>query len=298
MTKRQEELRSAAIFVLPAVAILAVFIVYPAIATLVLSLFDGEGGFVGLRNFITVLSHEHTLNLDRFPGKSPPWGSLIHNGIWIVVHLPVTLILGIILANVLYNIKGGPTIKAIIFLGMVIPMIVGGVMIRFLFDSSSGVIPHLLRTFGAEGVVTRTWTAYPQTSLAALILGSILLWTGFSLTMHASGLATISKDYYEAADVDGAGVLTKFFRITIPMLAPVTSVVIAMTLLWEIKIFDIVYAATEGGPGGSSMVLSFQMYRYAFRQLNHNLAATVATILSLFTLLVGVWLSKRNKEGT
>ncbi|MFP4012300.1 MAG: carbohydrate ABC transporter permease, partial [Spirochaetaceae bacterium] len=164
MTKRQEELRSAAIFVLPAVAILAVFIVYPAIATLVLSLFDGEGGFVGLRNFITVLSHEHTLNLDRFPGKSPPWGSLIHNGIWIVVHLPVTLILGIILANVLYNIKGGPSIKAIIFLGMVIPMIVGGVMIRFLFDSSSGVIPHLLRTFGAEGVVTRTWTAYPQTS--------------------------------------------------------------------------------------------------------------------------------------
>ncbi|MFW5776100.1 MAG: carbohydrate ABC transporter permease [Spirochaetota bacterium] len=297
MTKRTSELASAAMFVLPAVVVMGVFIVYPAVATLVLSLFDGEGGFVGLQNFVAVLSHEDTINVDRFPNQSPPWGSLIHNGLWIVVHLPITLLLGIVLANVLHDVVGGPIIKAVIFVGMVVPMIVGGVIIRFLFDESSGVIPHLMRAAGADGLVARTWTAYPQTSLAALIFGSILLWTGFSLTMHASGLSTIPRELYEAADVDGASVLTKFFRITIPMLAPVTSVVIAMTLLWEIKIFDIVYAATEGGPGGSSMVLSLQMYRYAFRRLDYNLAATVATILSLFTLVVGLWLLRRQREG-
>ncbi len=297
MTKRQAELGSAAVFVFPAVTIMGVFIIYPAVATLVLSFLDADGSFVGLRNFITVLTHEDTINVDRFPTRSPPWGSLIHNGLWIIVHLPITLLLGIILANLLHNIIGGPIIKAIIFIGMVVPMIVGGVIIRFLFDSSSGIVPHLLRSLGSEGLVTRTWTAYPQTSLASLILGSILLWTGFSLTMHASGLSTIPKELYEAADVDGASVLTKFFRITIPMLAPVTSVVVAMTLLWEIKIFDIVYAATEGGPGGSSMVLSLQMYRYAFRRLDHNLAATVATILSMFTLVVGLWLLKRQRKG-
>ena len=297
MTKRQAELTSAAVFVLPALIAMGVFIVYPAVATLVLSFFDGEGTFVGIRNFVTVLTHEDTINLERFPGQSPPWGSLIHNGLWIVVHLPVTLVLGILLANLLHNIVGGPVIKAIIFIGMVVPMIVGGVIIRFLFDQSSGIIPHLMSLLGADGLVTRTWTAYPQTSLAALILGSILLWTGFSLTMHASGLSTIPRELYEAADVDGASMLTKLVRITIPMLAPVTSVVIAMTLLWEIKIFDIVYAATEGGPGGSSMVLSLQMYRYAFRRLDHNLAATVATILSSFTLVVGFWLLKRQKQG-
>ena len=297
LTTRQHELLSAAVFVVPAVAIMGVFIVYPAIATLVLSFLDSDGNFVGSQNFVTVLSHEHTLNLSRLlAGESPPWGSLIHNGLWVIVHLPITLILGLVLANLLHNIKGGPTIKAIIFIGMVVPMVVGGVLIRFIFDAGSGVVPAFLRAVGVEGLVTRTWTAFPQTSLAALILGSILLWTGFSLTMHSSGLSTIPKDFYESADVDGAGVFTKFTRITVPMLAPVTSVVIAMTLLWEIKIFDIVYAATEGGPGGSSMVLSFQMYRYAFRQLNHNLAATVATILSAFTLLVGLWLLRRNRE--
>ncbi len=297
MTKRQADLGSAAILVLPAVTIMGVFIIYPALATLVLSFFDGDGTFVGLQNFVTVLTHEDTINLQRFPGRSPPWGSLIHNGLWIIIHLPITLVLGIILANLLDNIVGGPVIKAVIFVGMVVPMIVGGVIIRFLFDSGSGIVPHLMRATGAEGLMTRTWTAYPQLSLWALILGSILLWTGFSLTMHASGLSTIPKELYESADVDGASVFTKFFQITIPMLAPVTSVVIAMTLLWEIKIFDIVFAATEGGPGGSSMVLSLQMYRYAFRRLDYNLAATVATVLSLFTVIVGIWLLKRQRQG-
>ena len=78
------------------------------------------------------------------------------------------------------------------------------------------------------------------------------------------------------------------------MLTPVTSVVIAMTLLYEIKIFDIVYAATLGGPGGSSMVLSLQMYFYAFRRLDTPLASSVATVLTFFTLAVGVWLVRKN----
>ena len=115
--------------------------------------------------------------------------------------------------------------------------------------------------------------------------------------MHASGLSTIPRSLYEAADVDGAGTLRKFFSITIPMLAPVTIVVIAMTILYEIKIFDIVYAATMGGPGGSSMVLSLQMYFYAFRKLDTNLASAVATLLTSFTLIVGLWMVKNSLKG-
>ena len=283
-------------FVLPAVALMAIFIVYPAIKTLLQSFFDAEGNWVGLRNFITLLTHYETIDMSRFPRKGPPWGSLIHNAIWILIHLPVTVMLGMIFAVMLNEIKGGAFIKSVIFLGMVIPMIVGGVIIRFLFDENSGVVPLLMRTLGIDAL-DLSWTAYPQTSLMSLILGSILLWTGFSLTMHAAGLSTIPKELYEAADVDGAGILRKFFFITVPMLTPVTSVVIAMTLLYEIKIFDIVYAATLGGPGGSSMVLSLQMYFYAFRRLDINLASTVATVLTLFTLAVGIWLVRNTMRG-
>lgn len=279
-------------FVLPALFLMSVFIIYPAITTLFQSFLDGNGDWVGFANFQELLGHYDTLDLDRFPSKSPPWGSLIHNGIWILVHLPITVMLGIIFAVMLNSIKGGPAIRGIIFMGMVIPMIIGGVLIRFLFDENSGVVPLLMRTVGIDSL-DKTWTAYPQTSLLALIAGSILLWTGFSLTMHAAGLSSIPKSYYEAAVLDGAGHLRVFFSITIPMLAPVTAVVVAMTLLYEIKIFDIVYAATMGGPGGSSMVLSLQMYFYAFRRLDYNMASAVATLLTSFTVLVSIWLVRR-----
>ena len=296
MKKRVRQWGIAAVFVLPAVILMAVFIVYPAVGTLIKSFLNSEGNWVGLANFKTLLAHYDTLDLKRFPWKGPPWGSLIHNGIWVLIHLPITVMLGIVLAVMLDKIKGGSLIKSVIFLGMVIPMIVGGVIIRFLFDENSGIFPLLMRSLGIESL-GHSWTAYPQTSLAALIIGSILLWTGFSLIMHASGLSTIPRSLYEAADVDGAGTLRKFFSITIPMLAPVTTVVIAMTILYEIKIFDIVYTATMGGPGGSSMVLSLQMYFYAFRKLDINLASAVATLLTIFTLIVGLWMVKNSLKG-
>jgi multiple sugar transport system permease protein len=276
-------------FLLPGVILMAVFIIYPSVATLVQSFLNAEGEWVGLANFAELLGHYDTLDLSRFPSKSPPWGSLIHNGLWILVHLPITVMLGIVFAVILNGIKGGPAIRGIIFLGMVIPMIIGGVIIRFLFDENSGIVPLLMRTIGLDAL-DLTWTAYPQTALVALIIGSIMLWSGFSLTMHAAGLASIPKSYYEAAAIDGAGHLRVFFQITIPTLAPVTAVVVAMTLLYEIKIFDIVYAATMGGPGGSSMVLSLQMYFYAFRRLDYNMASAVATLLTASTLVVSLWL--------
>jgi multiple sugar transport system permease protein len=273
-----------------------VLIVYPAIKTLFLSFFDQQGQWVGLSNFLALLRNEDTLNLARFPTESPPWGSLIHNALWILVHLPTTVLIGMVLAVMLHRIRGGPFIKSVIFLGMVIPMIVGGVIIRFLFDQNSGLVPLVMRALGSAQL-GKSWTAYPQTALLALIIGSIWLWTGFSLTMHGAGLATIPREIYEAAEVDGASTVRKFFQITVPMLAPVTSVVVAMTLLYEIKIFDVVYAATLGGPGGASMVLSLQMYFYAFRKLDYNMASAVATLLTMFTVGIGVWLIRRNLRG-
>jgi multiple sugar transport system permease protein len=296
MEKRLRQWGIAYGFVLPAVILMGTFIVYPATKTLLQSFFNKEGNWVGLQNFITIFNHYDTLDLSRFPSKGPPWGSLIHNIIWILIHLPITVSLGIIFAVMLNSLKGGAFIKGVIFLGMVIPMIIGGVIIRFIFDENSGIVPLLMRTLGIDAL-DHSWTAYPQTALIALIAGSILLWTGFSLTMHAAGLSTIPKSLYEAADIDGAGHLRKFFHITVPMLAPVTSVVIAMTLLYEIKIFDIVYAATMGGPGGASMVLSLQMYFYAFRRLDFNLASAVATLLTFFTLIVSIWLVRQSLKG-
>ena len=97
MTRRTREWALAASFVLPAVILMGVLIVYPAVKTLLLSFFDEQGSWVGLKNFIALLQNEDTLNLSRFPNTYPPWGSLIHNAVWIIIHLPVTVIFGMVL---------------------------------------------------------------------------------------------------------------------------------------------------------------------------------------------------------
>jgi len=275
-------------FIAPALALISLLIVLPAMQTVALSFTDKRGAFVGLRNFIEVLSDSDTLNLAGFPPGPPPWGSLVHNAVWILLHLPLTVGLGLILAVLLERARGATFLKSVIFLGMVTPMIVGGVIIRFLFDENAGVVTAIMRAVGLTAL-GRSWTAYPETALPALILGSVWLWAGFSMILYSAGLATIPRDYYEAAAVDGAGPLQQFWYITVPSLRPVTMVIVAMTILWELKIFDIVYTATLGGPGGATMVLALQMYFYAFRALEFPRAAAVATMLSLFTLIVGLW---------
>ena len=283
------------LFVLPALILLMTFVVIPAVRTLSLSVLNEDGEFVGLQNFQDVLSGKDILNLDRFPFDSPPWGAIPNNAVWILIHLPLVVSLGMILAVLLKDVWGASFIKSVIFLGVVTPMVVGGNIIRFLFDDNAGIVNAALKAVGLTEYV-KTWTSYPDTALLALILGSVLLWTGFSLILYSSGLSTIPNELYEAAEVDGANPIQRFYYITVPMLKPVTVTVVSMTLLWELKIFDLVYTATGGGPGGASTVLALRMYSLAFKALDSNKSAVIAVLLTVLTLIIGVWLSRANRE--
>ena len=288
---KKSKLSHFLIFMAPALVLIVTFVIYPSLRTIFTSFLDENGKF-SLKNYVEVLKSRDTFDPEGF-SRGFPLGTLFHNLIWIAIHLPLTISLGLILAVILRKVKGGNILKSIIFLGMVMPMIVGGVMVRFMFDGSVGVVNGFLRIFGIEG---KTWTAYPDTALFSLIFGSVWLWTGFSMVLYSAGLETIPKDFYEAAAIDGATPLKIFFKITIPLLKPVTVVVTIMTLLWELKIFDIVYVATMGGPGGASNVLALQMYTYAFRELNYGKASVVAVILTVSTLLASIPLTKSAGE--
>ena len=276
--------RGRILFFLPAVILLAAFVVYPVMSTVWLSFKTPNGEFAFIKNYTEILTQPEIVDLRGF-SRGFPYGALIHNIIWIVIHLPLTVMLGLILAVILRDVKGGALIKSIIFLGMVTPMVVGGIILRFLFDGSVGILPSLLALFG---IGQRTLTAHPDTALFSLIFGSLWLWTPFSMVLYSAGLETIPHYVYEAAVIDGASPLRIFFLITMPLLRPVTGVVVTMTFLWVLKIFDIVYVATMGGPGGASNVLALQMYMYAFREFNTNAAAVVATFLMIIALVVSI----------
>ncbi len=284
------------LFFVPATILLIVLVVYPVLQTLALSfLGPSSGGFVGFDNYGNVLGRSETIDLRD---TQFPLGTLIDNLLWIAIHLPMTLFTGLFLALTLQKVRGASVVKSMVFLGMVTPLIVGGIILRYLFDEKSGMVPQFFGAIGIKSLAIQ-WTQYPSTLLFGLIFGSVWLWTGFSLIIYSAGLTTIPKDYFEAAQIDGASSWQMFRKITWPLLRPITLVVVTMTVLWELKIFDIVYAATNpnGGVGNAADVLALQMWRYAFRAGNYAEAAVVATLLSGLTLLVASFMFHRMVVG-
>jgi len=242
-------------------------------------------GSLGLCSYIEALQDPETID------------SIIHNLTWVLIHLPASIMLGLFFALLLqWKIKGASLIKAIIFSGMVIPMIVGGLLIRFSFEKGVGIVPQLFRLMGVPSLY-KTWTAYPDIALYALIIGSVWLWTGFNMVVFSAGLAAIPKEYIEAAMVDGASKLQVFLRIILPLLKPSLTIALLTTFIYELKIFDIVYVATQGGPGDASMVLALLVYFFGFREYNLGKAAAVAVLLVMISLVPAVQIAKLTTAG-
>jgi len=284
------------IFILPALILIALIIVFPAVETIRWSFWSWDGlqmtGFAGFENYIELFRSSSFINLARFPFQGPPWGALIHNIVWVIIFIPVTAFLGLFLAVLFREVKGGSVLKSMVFLGMVVPLVVGGMIIRFMFDERAGIVNALLRVVGL-GDLARTWTAYPNTALLSLILGSIWIWTGFAMIIYSASLELVPKDLYESASVDGASAWKTFRRITIPMVRPATLIVVIMNLIYVLRIFDIVYVATAGGPGGASNVLALQGYYDAFRLLEWGQASAIFTFLTVAAAAISVFLVRR-----
>ena len=284
------------LFLIPAFTLLSIFVFYPILDTIYVSfLSEGTGSFVGLENYNYVLFQKlyPLINTRDILQGIFPLGSLVDNVIWIAIHLPLTVLFGLFFAVLLRDMKGGTIIKSIVFLGVVVPMVVGGVLFRFIFDKDAGVANVFLSLIGL-GSFTRSWTQYADTALFSVILGSIWIWTGFCMIVYSAGLQGIPVDMYEAAAIDGASRWKTFWRVTVPMLRSTTLVVVTMTVLWELKIFDIVYVATFGGPGGASRVLAFDMYLEAFYPpQNLGTGAAIAVILTLLTFGFAAYMVNR-----
>lgn len=284
------------LFLIPAFLLLTLFVFYPIVSTVYMSFLEkGTGNFVGFQNYRHVLFGEvyPLVNIKNVVLGKFPMGSLIHNIIWIAIHLPLTVFFGLLLAVLLRDVKGGAMIKSIIFLGIVTPLVVGGVLMRFMLDVDAGIVNYLLRIMGL-GSFARDWTAFPNTALISVILGSVWIWTGFCMIVYSAGIQGIPIELYEAAKIDGASRWKTFWRITVPMLRSTTLVVVTMTVLWELKVFDIVFVATQGGPGGASRVLAYDMYLEGFyTPYNYGAASAIAVLLTVLTFGFAAYMVSR-----
>lgn len=293
MANKKANQRRCILSLLPAAVLVGGILLYPSIMTIRYSFYSWRGfqlgEFVGLENYVAIFADRaflNTRNLLRFPNAYPPFGALIHSLIWTVLFVPGTLVLGLTFAVQTRRLPGKTIAKLMFLLPMSVPMVVGGIIVHFMVDERAGLVNAILRTFGPAGV-TQTWTNNPNTALLVLIAGSIWIFSGLTMLIYAAGLETIPDELDHAAQLDGANRWQIFSRITFPILSPSHRTAVILMVIWSFKVFDLVYAATLGGPGQSSTVLGMLLFSRTFYHYRVGEGLAIGAILTV----IGVGLS-------
>jgi alpha-glucoside transport system permease protein len=268
------------LFVLPALVVLAIFLIYPAYYTTRLAFYEGDFHFgffhyIGIDNFKNLLTNDKDfLDLSKFP----PGGALINNLRWLIFYISLSLLIGLGLAVLAVRVRYERFVKTAIFLPMAIAAVAVGIIWLLVYSPSPdiGVLNGLLHGMGFH---TQSWLGNPSLVNYALIFAYIWASVGFVMVVLSAAIKGLPADVMEAARVDGANEWQIFRRIMFPMLSLPISVVTIWLFINVIKVFDIIYVMTGGGPGTSSRVIAFTMYEETFQNGRPGYGAAVAVIM-------------------
>jgi len=287
-----------AVFLLPGLTLFVIFSVGPMAYSVVGSFFSWNGfdvdQLVGFGNWSDALTDPLIINWDNLLAFTFPMGALPQNLLWMVIHVPVSTLLGLLLALLFADLKGRRILRTLVFVGFTTPTVVIGLVLLFVYDPSAGLVNELLRVIGQDEWV-RNWLQEPQLAIYALIAGGIWVQTGFSMLLYSSALAGIDPSLLESARVDGAGPFRRFRDIIWPLVKPVTAVVVIMGMIWVLRIFAIVYAAggPSGGPNHVFSVLGLEVFNAAFQvPVEYGKAMVVALIELVLTAPLAFYIAR------
>lgn len=283
---------AALLFLGPAAFLLTVFLVYPTIYTFFLSFNRGRGGefseWVGLDNWITLFTKDPNFLRLGFP----PSGALWNNILWLVLYVSLTVLLGLVIAVMATRVRYEATIKAIVFLPQAIAATSLAIIWRFVYspDQETGLMNAIL---GIADVGPVALLGNPDTVNWALIAVGIWGSVGFATVILSAAIKGISSEVLEAARVDGATEPQIFWRVIVPMVSLPISVVAVTLVVNVIKLFDLIFVMTAGGPGTSSRVIAFSMYHEAFPQGRFGYGAAIAMVMLLLLIPVMIFNIRR-----
>ena len=269
-------------FVLAALVLYVVFLIIPSLSGVAYAFTDwssysSDVNFIGLANFQTIFT----------PGEQ--YLSFISNTIIFTVWTSLLkLILGLALALLLNEgVKrfAAHLYRTLIYLPAVLPTLVVALIFKSILNPSTGLLNTSLRSLGA-GALAKPWLVDPRIALSSVIGVDTWKGVGYIMVILLAGLQTIPRDYYEAAEVDGANAWSRFRHITLPMMMPAIMVVTVLNILYGLRVFDIVYALTNGGPGYATDVLMTSIFR-AFSRGQYGLGTAVTSILFVILIVVG-----------
>lgn len=263
------------LFLTPSLIGLLFFVVIPIIASLGLTLFQWnlltDPVFIGLQNFKELIT-DHKF-----------WSAFRHTLVFIVGYIPLVMASSIAVALVLnQKLIGRKLLRTAFYVPVVSAWVAVALLWAWIFNPKYGLINFLL---GLIGITGPAWLYDPQWAMTAIIITSVWKDTGFFMLMFLSGLQNIPSSYYEAAEIDGANGVKKFWFITLPLLTPTTFFAITMALINSFQVFDQVSIMTDGGPAGATTVVVQQIVNNAFEYSRMGYASTISWVLFIFVFI-------------
>jgi multiple sugar transport system permease protein len=271
-------------FLTPVTVYLVAFYAYPLYRNLDLSLrhytvrsfVQGDAPFSGLANYRTVLA-------------SPTFGpALLHTVLFTGVSLIFQFAFGMALALFFsQHFRLSATLRALFLVPWLLPLIVSASTWSWMFNSDSGVINAALHVVGISPV---NWLTSPAWALTSVTIANIWIGIPFNLVVLYSGLQAIPSEIYEAAALDGASGWQRFRRVTFPLLRPVSAITVLLGLVYTLKVFDLIWIMTKGGPTDSSTTFATWSYRLSFGNLlpSFGPGAAVGNLLIIMALVFGL----------
>jgi raffinose/stachyose/melibiose transport system permease protein len=265
------------LFVIPALVLFFVFFIYPIFSSIYYSFTSWNGvsdtvKYTGLANFRKALGD------DRF------WVSVKNNGWFILfsvfIQVPLIVFFSLLIANV-KKLKG--LYKTAVFMPSIMSTAVIGILWGFIYEPNIGLFNKLLGLFGVEPIY---WLSDERFAMLSILITNAWQWTGFYIVMVLAAILSIPGELDEAAAIDGATGFQRATRITLPLIVPIISVVIMLSIAGAMKAADIVIVMTKGGPAGSTEVMATYMIKYAITNFKYGYGNTIAVLIFVFTLIV------------
>lgn len=279
ISNRRKDSLVAATLVAPFVLIFALVFAYPTFEVIRLSFTDspliGDGQWVGLENYRRLLS-------DRLF-----YGSLRNNGYFLLLTVVPTTALALGMALLVNALKGRwqPLVLALFFLPFILPVSVVTEIWTWMLDFQFGTLQPVISLVTGDPVPVFRNPYWVMPTIAVVTIWWV---NGFNVLLFIAGLRNIPQDLYEAAALDGASPRQRFFKVTWPLLWPITVLVLTLQLILQLKIFDQVYLLSQGGPFNTSYVPLLLVYREAFQLNNGGYGSTIALVIFAIILMVSV----------
>jgi raffinose/stachyose/melibiose transport system permease protein len=260
----------------PALALYVAFVVWPWLLSVDYSFYDWDGigaaRFVGLANYVRIATDPELV------------GSLGHSAILLLFFCVLPVGLGLVLVAVVGRMQGrfAALARTVLFIPQVIPLVAAGIAWKWMY-ASDGPVNSLLGAVGLGGLA-RPWLSDFELALPAV--GLIGTWTlvGFCVVLLLAGVARIDPALYEAARLDGAGTVAEFRAVTLPGIRREIGIAVMVTAIAAVRVFDVVFVTTEGGPGRATSVPGILIYQLAFTTNQVGLASALGVVLAFVTL--------------